>query len=58
MEKEKQNPTLNFALFTVITLIAFIVICLRFFGIPVVTTLFFSWLVLVPFALKLGYSCQ
>lgn len=58
MEKEKQNPTLNFALFTVITLIAFIVICLRFFGIPVVTTLFFSWLVLVPFALKLGYSAN
>ncbi|HBR1084766.1 TPA: hypothetical protein L9L52_005247 [Klebsiella quasipneumoniae subsp. quasipneumoniae] len=52
----KRQPSLNFALMTIVVLILFIVASMSLLGIPIVTTLFFSWLILVPFAWKLGYS--
>ncbi len=58
MEKVKKAPTLSFALITLIVLILFIIIGLTVFGMPVITVLFFSWLVLVPFALYLGFTTK
>lgn len=57
-EKIKQKPSLPFALATLIILILYIIVGLTVFKMPVITVLFFSWLVLVPFALKLGFSAK
>lgn len=57
-ENLKKKPSLSFALATLIVLILYIIVALTVFKLPVITTLFFSWLVLVPFALKLGFSAK
>lgn len=56
MQKDKIRPTLNYALATLGTLIVFVVLALLVFKIPIIITLFFSWILLTPFAVKLGYS--
>jgi NhaC family Na+:H+ antiporter len=58
MDKVKRTPTLPFALATLLTLVLFIVLGLTVFKMPVITVLFFSWLILVPFAFKLGFTTK
>ena len=54
--REKKRPTLGYALLTLGSLIIFVVIALLILKIPVIIALFFSWILLTPFAMKLGYS--
>lgn len=56
MEKTKKRPSLQYAIAALVTLVIFVVICLLVFEIPIIITLFFSWIILTPFAVKLGYS--
>ena len=56
MEKTKERPSLQYAIAALVTLVIFVVICLLVFEIPIIITLFFSWIILTPFAVKLGYS--
>jgi NhaC family Na+:H+ antiporter len=56
MEKSKTRPSLNYSLLTLGALVVFVVLCLLVFKIPIIVTLFLSWILLTPFAVKLGYS--
>ncbi|WJD83577.1 Na+/H+ antiporter NhaC family protein [Priestia megaterium] len=58
MEKVKQAPTVQFAIVSVIILVLFITLCLSVLNIPIVIALLFSWIILAPFALKLGYTLK
>lgn len=50
------KPTLSFAVITIAVLCLFIIVSLTVFNFPITVTLFFSWLLLALFAMKLGYS--
>ena len=56
MKKEKIKPSFFYALATLSVLVVFVVVALLVFKIPIIITLFFSWIILTPFAMKLGYS--
>jgi NhaC family Na+:H+ antiporter len=56
MEKTIKRPSLKYALLTLGTLVIFVVLCLLVFKIPIIITLFLSWILLTPFAMKLGYK--
>lgn len=55
-EKAKIRPSFQYALATLGALIVFVVLCLLVFKVPIIITLFLSWMLLTPFAMKLGYS--
>ena len=55
-ESKKVRPSFGYALLTLGALIVFVMLALLVFKIPVIVTLFFSWMLLTPFALKLGYT--
>lgn len=55
-EKQKIRPSFQYALATLGALIVFVVLCLLVFKVPIIITLFLSWMLLTPFAMKLGYS--
>ena len=56
MEKDIKRPSLQYALATLGVLVVFVVLCLLVFKIPIIITLFLSWVLLTPFAMKLGYK--
>lgn len=56
MEKTKQRPSLGYALLMLGALVVFVMLALLVFKIPVIVTLFFSWMLMTPFAIKLGYK--
>lgn len=56
MEKTKIRPSFGYAMITMGALVLFVVLALLVFQIPIIITLFFSWILLTPFAVKLGYS--
>lgn len=56
MEKEKIRPSFAYAMVTMGALVLFVVLSLLVFEIPIIVTLFLSWILLTPFAMKLGYS--
>ena len=60
MSEEKKScsakPTLTYALVTIGILCLFIIVSLTVLNFPITVTLFFSWLLLAPFAMKLGYT--
>lgn len=56
--KTKKKPSLSFALITIGVLAAFVGVGVGVFHLPMVFLLFFSWLLLLPFALWLGYSAD
>lgn len=56
INKKKKKPTLGYALFTLGALVIYIIAALAVFKIPIIIALFASWLVLTPFALRLGYT--
>lgn len=55
---EKRKPTMAYALLTIGILVAFIGIGMGVFKLEMIFLLFFSWLLLVPFITKLGYSAN
>lgn len=54
--REKKKASLGFSILTVLVLIAFITLMLTVGKAPIVVVMILAWLVLVPFALYLGYS--
>lgn len=56
--EEKKKPSMFDTLITVGALIAFVGIGTGILNVPMVMLLFFSWLLLLPFALRLGYSAD
>lgn len=56
MEKKKMKPTLGYAALTMGVLVVFVALALLLFNIPIIITLFLSWIILTPFAVRLGYS--
>lgn len=55
-DKKFVRPSLGYALVTLCALIVFFMLALLVFKVPVIVALFFSWMLLTPFAMKLGYS--
>ncbi|WP_394903306.1 Na+/H+ antiporter NhaC family protein [Clostridium butyricum] len=56
--KNKIKPSLTYALITLTALVIFIVLALLVFKLPILIVLFSSWLILTPFAIKLGYNIE
>ncbi|SBV98754.1 putative Malate-2H(+)/Na(+)-lactate antiporter [uncultured Eubacteriales bacterium] len=56
--KDKKKPSLGFVLLTIGTLVAFIGIGIGVFQLQMIFLLFFSWLLLLPFAMYLGYTAD
>lgn len=56
--KNKTKPSLSYAVITLLSLVIYIIVALAFFKLPIIITLLMSWLVLTPFAMKLGYSIK
>ena len=54
--REKKQASLGFSILALLVLVAFIVVLLTLAGAPIVVVMMLSWLVLVPFALYLGYN--
>ena len=61
MKKEKapreiKRATLGFSVLTLVVLVAVIAVLLTAASAPIVVVMMLSWLVLVPFAIYLGYD--
>ena len=56
--KEKKKPTVLFSAIALLVLVVFIAVLLSFAKAPIVVVMLFSWLVMIPFALYLGYSLE
>lgn len=56
MQKEKTSITLGFACLTLVSVVLFMVVGMVGFKIKLPTMLFFSWLIVIPFASKLGIA--
>ncbi len=54
--REKKKATLSFSITALLVLVAFIALMLTVANAPVVVVMLFAWVVLVPFALYLGYG--
>jgi NhaC family Na+:H+ antiporter len=54
--REKKPVTVGFSIVALLVLIAFIAVLLTAANAPIVVVMMFSWIVLIPFAMYLGYS--
>ena len=54
--REKKNATVAFSAIALLVLVAFIAVMLGVAKAPIVVVMLFSWLVMIPFALYLGYN--
>ena len=54
--RTKKQATLGFSILALVVLVAFITVMLTAAKAPIVVVMFFSWLVMVPFAIYLGYT--
>lgn len=55
-KREKRKATVAFSAIALLTLVVFIAVMLSVVKAPIVVVMMFSWLVMIPFALYLGYS--
>lgn len=56
--KKHKKPSLQFAVLTLLVIVAFMATGLIIFKIKLNTLMFLSWLLMVPFAMKLGFSFE
>ena len=54
--REKKKATVAFSAIALLVLVAFIAVMLGVAKAPIVVVMLFSWLVMIPFALYLGYN--
>ncbi|MCF6466756.1 Na+/H+ antiporter NhaC [Clostridium sp. Cult2] len=56
MEKEKKTPSFKYALLALGAIVVFMIIGINFLKIRIEVMMFGAWLIVVPFAKKLGYT--